>query len=341
MTEPIKRLIMAKINYKSDFDFILTLRDAQGNDIGFPDFDWEARFWTFSPMHAATASCRGGECEGCFNDNGRIHIVINAPALGCGRLHAEVVTHTANDIYPDGERMVYTPDVLDIELVSGRGDAEMAANATLRLPYGELPMIECSISQGFKGVPDKLVLVNAQPYLAAGYVPVLFRKCTTTTKDIDENNDNWHTKFHGWHSRGGLRGITIDENNVVAINTTKDSNLYLEGELPKGWKATDAITFVRPHEDWYSDDVKHVLVSWGKRVATLWSSDDEEAAEIRGGFRFRFAIGFVQPFDDYKERKMLTLKDVVSNLARFSVVHYKDDDKMASVLDPGNWYFSH
>jgi hypothetical protein len=23
------------INYKSDFDFILTLRDAQGNDIGY------------------------------------------------------------------------------------------------------------------------------------------------------------------------------------------------------------------------------------------------------------------------------------------------------------------
>ena len=51
---------MAKINYKSDFDFILTLRDAQGNDIGFPNFDWEARFWTFSPMHAVAASCRGG-----------------------------------------------------------------------------------------------------------------------------------------------------------------------------------------------------------------------------------------------------------------------------------------
>lgn len=332
---------MAKINYKSDFDFILTLRDAQGNDIGFPDFDWEARFWTFSPVLSMTASSRGGECINCFNDNGKIHVVVNAPALGCGRLHAEVVTHTANDIYPDGERTLYTPDVLDIELVSGRGDTEMTANAVLRLPHGELPMIECSISRGFKGVPDKLVLTNAQPYLAAGYVPVLFRKCTTITKWVDEEDTNQHTKQHGWHSRGGLHGISVSWDGVVAFNTNH-IDIYNEGDtLPKGWKATDAITFVRPHEDWYSDDVKRVLVSWGKRVATLWSSDDEEAAEIRGGFRFRFAIGFVQPFDEYKEKKMLTLKDVVSNLARFSVVHYKDDDKMASVLDPGNWFFSH
>ena len=331
---------MAKINYKSDFDFILTRRDAQGQDIGFPDFDWEARFWTFSPMHAVTASCRGGKCEGCFNDGGKIHVVVNAPVLGCGRLHAEVVTHHASDIYPDGERTVYTPDALDIELVPGRGDARMSANATLRLPYGELPMIECSISRGYGGVDDKLVLVNAQPYLDAGYIPVLFRKCTTLTKWVDEEDNRLHTKQHGWHSRGGLHGITLDDNNCVEINTTRDNGDSFGGYLPKGWKATNAITFVRPHED-YDQGLVRVLVSWGKRVAMLWSNDDEAAAEIRGGFRFRFAIGFVQPFDEYRERKMLTLKDVVSNLARFSVVHYKDSPEMAPLLDPRNWFFSH
>lgn len=124
---------MTKINYKSDFDFILTLRDAQGNDIGFPKFNWEARFWTFSPMCAMTASCHDGECVNCFNDNGKIHIVFNAPTLGCGQLRVELVTHRENDIYPDGERTLYTPDVLDIELVSGKGDAE-DVNADIVFP---------------------------------------------------------------------------------------------------------------------------------------------------------------------------------------------------------------
>lgn len=337
---------MAKINYKSDFDFILTLRNAQGKDIGFPDFDWEARFWTFSPICAMTASYHGGECVNCFNDNGKIHVVINAPTLGCGKLRAELVTHRENSIYPDGERTVYTPDVLDIELVQDRGDTEMVANAIMRLPHGELPMIECSISSGFKGVSGKLVLANAQPYLAAGYVPVLFRKCTTTTRFEVEDDEGWaseHRKQHGWHSRGGLRGITIDDNNCIEIYTARDSNLYMYGELPESWKATDAITFAHPHK--YIDpngDYTRVLVSWGKRVATLWSNDEDESAEIKKGFRFRFAIGFVMPFDDQtKQRKMLTQKDVVSNLATFSVVHYKDDDEMASVLEPGNWFFSH
>lgn len=336
---------MTKINYKSDFDFILTLRDAQGNDIGFPDFNWEARFWTFSPMQSVTASCHDGECVNCFNDNGKIHIVFNAPTLGCGRLRVEVVTHRENGIYPDGERTLYTPDTLDIELVNGKGDTEMTANATMWLPHGKLPMIECSISSGHRGREHKLVLTNAQAYLAAGYVPVLFRKCTTLTRYDDKTDGVWgivHTKQHGWHSRGGLRGITISNSGEVEINTTRDSNLYLYGELPEGWKSTDAIAFVGPHKylSPNSDRVR-VLISWGKRVATLWDNDAESADEIKKGFRFRFAIGFVLPFDDYKDRKMLTEKDVVSNLAKFSVVHYKVNDEMDTLLEPGNWFFSH
>lgn len=33
---------MRRINYESDFDFIWTLRDSGGSDIGFPTYDWEA-----------------------------------------------------------------------------------------------------------------------------------------------------------------------------------------------------------------------------------------------------------------------------------------------------------
>lgn len=51
---------MEKINYKSDFDFILTLVDAKGNDIGFPDFDFSIKLWTGSKANALVASHSGG-----------------------------------------------------------------------------------------------------------------------------------------------------------------------------------------------------------------------------------------------------------------------------------------
>lgn len=41
-------IIMRKQNFKSDFDFVLALKDGEGNDIGFPDFNWELVLLTTS-----------------------------------------------------------------------------------------------------------------------------------------------------------------------------------------------------------------------------------------------------------------------------------------------------
>lgn len=50
---------MKKINYRSDFDFILRLTDCAGNEMGFPPNDWEARFYTSSNANTFVASCKG------------------------------------------------------------------------------------------------------------------------------------------------------------------------------------------------------------------------------------------------------------------------------------------
>lgn len=77
-----KKVDMQRINYKSDFDFILRLRDCKGDAVGFPGYDWEARLWTpQNKANAYTASCRGGVCENCYNDNGEIHIVCDGQEL--------------------------------------------------------------------------------------------------------------------------------------------------------------------------------------------------------------------------------------------------------------------
>lgn len=347
---------MAKINYKSDFDFILTLRDAQGNDIGFPNFDWEARFWTFSLMHTMTASCRGGECINCFNDNNKIHIVVNAPALGCGRLQVEMVTHHENDIYPDGERTVYTPDALDIELVNGKGDTETTAKVEVVLPTTSteakaLPRIEVRVYRDkhaditYNKGRTYLRLLNAQPYLEAGYKPVLLRKCVRKQayrKKGDDDRLEVHTK--GWHIRGGqitlrLNGIVADPlkepEHLVAITGSKT---FVSGED----YSLNAIDFVKPHSPYYprgaEEEYKYIndiVVSWGCRPMRIYDEDGGENEEpvVHSPIRFKFGIAFQKDSNFDNTRLNLPISEIVSNIATFSVVFSGSSKESATDAD--------
>lgn len=117
---------MQKVNYKSDFDIVLRLLGCtcgpEPMEIGWPDFDWEARLFTDAPSNPFVASCRGGVCRGCFNDGGKIHIVVKNHHIGLGRLKIEFKALLPNKIYPDGIQKRVEPQPLEIELVRGRGD---------------------------------------------------------------------------------------------------------------------------------------------------------------------------------------------------------------------------
>lgn len=124
---------MMKINYKSDFDFILRLKDCQGKYIGWPKWDFTAKFHTTQKAIYFEAWKRGNETHNCYEDNGAIHIVANSHGLGKGRLNVEFTAELPNGIYPDGSRRVVSPVALDIELTT---DAQcpipdMEAEATI------------------------------------------------------------------------------------------------------------------------------------------------------------------------------------------------------------------
>jgi len=108
---------MKKINYKSDFDFILRLRSCSGEEIGWPEYNWTARFWTSQKVNAFVVSCTDGVCENCYNDNGLIHVVMNNHRLSAGVLKIEFVSELPNGIYPDESERVVVPLPLDIELI--------------------------------------------------------------------------------------------------------------------------------------------------------------------------------------------------------------------------------
>lgn len=129
-------VIMRKVNYKSDFDFVMRLKDASGKEVPFPECDWDAEFWTSSKQNAYRASCIGGEYVNCFREaDGSIHFIFDNHRLGVGALKWEPHFELPNGLYPDGVQDLYKPDPLDIELVSGAGDCGDTAEVEAMLPY--------------------------------------------------------------------------------------------------------------------------------------------------------------------------------------------------------------
>lgn len=127
---------MRKVNYKSDFDFVMRLKDASGKEVPFPECDWDAEFWTSSKPNAYRASCIGGEYVNCFREaDGSIHFVFNSQRMGKGTLKWEPHFRFPNGIYPDSVRDTYSLAPLEIELVSGQGDEPTEAEVEYVIPY--------------------------------------------------------------------------------------------------------------------------------------------------------------------------------------------------------------
>lgn len=133
---------MNKFNFKSDFDFILKLKDKDGNAIGWPGFDWEAKIYTSNRAVFFKAWRRGGDTHNCYRDNNRIHIVAANHGLGPGELKVEFTAHLADDIYPSDIRRSVSPQPPDIELTTDTIDLIAPATTTPDKPE------ECVIDTG-------------------------------------------------------------------------------------------------------------------------------------------------------------------------------------------------
>ncbi|MCH5225061.1 MAG: hypothetical protein J1D77_03640 [Muribaculaceae bacterium] len=159
----MKRPIIEK-NVHSDFDFILKLKSKNGKEVGFPSYDFEGRIYShdhhhinpFDRGHFYTISRRGETMKNCFDDKGRLHIVMNNHRLPPGRLHLDLVSFLPNPIYKDGVKKVEDKLVLGIELVEGPGDHDFfIEDEEVILSYVYYTAYELAKAGGFDGTEEE------------------------------------------------------------------------------------------------------------------------------------------------------------------------------------------
>lgn len=126
---------IAQKNYQSDFDAIINIKTCNDKDLGFPAYDWEAIFYTSASASTYTASSIKGVTTNCFDDNGKIHVVFNNHGLQSGDLMVKFISHLPNDIYPDKDEIVVSPQKTGIKLVRGAGCCGTIEDIQLVMPY--------------------------------------------------------------------------------------------------------------------------------------------------------------------------------------------------------------
>lgn len=150
---------MRKVNYKSDFDFIMRLKDASGNEVPWPECDWDALFWTSNKPNAYRVSCIGGMYVNCFREaDGSIHFVFDNHRMGKGTLQWEPHFRFPNDIYPDGIQDQFRKAQLGIELVDGDGD-DVTDNPAVEvyMPAVYLTAYDLAVRNGYTGTYEEYV----------------------------------------------------------------------------------------------------------------------------------------------------------------------------------------
>jgi hypothetical protein len=93
------------VDLRSAFDFTLTLHDAEGADLPFPEYDFTLHLAVPNRTPCVVASQQGGTLTNCSNLNGSIHVAVAAGhSLPAGPIRATLTSYLPDETYPGGVR---------------------------------------------------------------------------------------------------------------------------------------------------------------------------------------------------------------------------------------------
>ena len=123
-----------QVNYKSDFDVLLHVKDVNGNDVGFPEFDFLLTFST-SGQKKFEAGQVDGVKRGVSDADGDIRVVFNSHGLLTGDLMLEFRADEKNDLYPDGKKLTVMTVPTNITLTADNGEVSTGLKIDVVLPF--------------------------------------------------------------------------------------------------------------------------------------------------------------------------------------------------------------
>ncbi len=130
-----------QVNYQSDFDVLLHLTDADGNDIGYPDFDFTAKFSSGATYEVGQ---KNGVKRGVAEANGNVKVVFNDHKLSPGELKLTFSADIPDEDYPDGKKLHVVPVKTDIYLTSEASEVSTGIEIEVKLPFSSEPQGEVS-----------------------------------------------------------------------------------------------------------------------------------------------------------------------------------------------------
>ena len=178
-----------KINYKSDFDFIVEVKATGTEDdkvaIDFPQYDWEIILTAGDCSYNSRTyivSYHKGVATNCYNDNGKIHIICDNHKLPVGQLQMEFRSFLPNSNYPDGTQKVVATYELDIELTT-ENTGITSAEVQIVLPFLYDSAYNQAVKGGYKGTQEEY-------YQLASQLPNAVETANKVSKSADSLADS-------------------------------------------------------------------------------------------------------------------------------------------------------
>jgi hypothetical protein len=217
---------MTKINYKSDFSAMLQVFDGEGNDVGFPDYDFTAEFYT-SGVNKYVASSIGGVLTNCQNNDGRILVLFDNHHLGVGELQVRFIAQLPAEDYPDTKQQICSPKGdTGIELVLEAALPPDDVQIQAILPYikGRPFTYEDFTDEQLKGLTDT-VLAQVQPSVDAAIDTL------NETNDTAQEAENQRIAAETLRSESEQQRIANEQSRAQAeVLRTTDENTRITNE---------------------------------------------------------------------------------------------------------------
>lgn len=107
------------VDCRSGFDFALELETHDGELVAFPPWDFTLALYVAGRAARYVVGQRGGVLTGCYEDDGRVHVVADDHGLPPGRLRGLLTCMLPDPTYPDGIHEAVTDFDTGIELRAG------------------------------------------------------------------------------------------------------------------------------------------------------------------------------------------------------------------------------